>query len=149
MKVLLAVDGSECSQAAVREVARRPWPPETEMCVVTVDPPFGLSTLGEPSFGASAYDEIVNRQRSEASECIEHSADLLQRSAPSLNVTTALLEGSPKVELLEFAKRWGADLIVVGSQGRGAVKSLLLGSVSLAIALNAPCSVQIVRERAS
>ena len=41
----------------------------------------------------------------------------------------------------------GADLILVGSHGRGAAGRFLLGSVSTAIALHAPCSVEIVRQR--
>lgn len=148
MRVILAVDGSECSQLAIRDVGQRPWPPETEIWVVTVDAPFGVSMLGEPSLAISAYDDLVARQRAEASECMERSAERLQRMAPTLKVSTALLEGSPKAELIEFAKRCNADLIVVGSHGRGAVSSILLGSVSLALAMGAPCSVLIVRASA-
>jgi nucleotide-binding universal stress UspA family protein len=53
--------------------------------------------------------------------------------------------GSPKEAILDEAERWGADLIVVGSHGYGAIQRLFLGSVSLAVATNALCSVEIVR----
>ncbi|PKN59600.1 MAG: universal stress protein, partial [Deltaproteobacteria bacterium HGW-Deltaproteobacteria-11] len=60
-------------------------------------------------------------------------------------VTPVILEGQPKEVILDEAENWGADLIIVGSRGHGAVRRFLLGSVSFAVALNAPCSVEIVR----
>jgi nucleotide-binding universal stress UspA family protein len=56
-----------------------------------------------------------------------------------------LLEGRPKETIVDEADRWGADLIVVGSHGYGAFRRLFLGSVSLAVAANAHCNVEIVR----
>ena len=64
--------------------------------------------------------------------------------APGLAITTKVLDGDPKTAIIEEARRWGADLILVGSHGRGAAK-LVLGSVAQAVAANAPCSVEIVR----
>jgi nucleotide-binding universal stress UspA family protein len=58
---------------------------------------------------------------------------------------TKIVEGTPKSAILEEAERYGADLIMVGAHGFGAVARLLLGSVSQALALHAPCSVEIVR----
>ena len=55
--------------------------------------------------------------------------------------------GFPKQIILDEAEGWGADLIVVGSHGRGLMGRFLLGSVSQAVALNARCSVEIVRCR--
>jgi len=143
MKVLIAIDGSPCSDAAIAEVGGRPWPEATEMRVITVDPPLGGSMVSAATF--SAYDEYVGRERRRAEEALESSTATLKKLAPTLSVTSALLEGSPKERVVAEARRWGADLIVVGSSGRGAVRSFLLGSVSLAVALAAKCSVLIVR----
>lgn len=49
--------------------------------------------------------------------------------------------------ILEKAEEWDADLIVVGSQGQGALSRLLLGSVSQYLATHAKCSVMIVRDK--
>jgi nucleotide-binding universal stress UspA family protein len=49
--------------------------------------------------------------------------------------------------ILKEASRWQADLILLGCHGYGNVKRFLLGSVSQAVALHAPCSVQIVRTK--
>jgi len=56
-----------------------------------------------------------------------------------------VLSGNPKEVILEEAKDWNADLIVVGSHGRRGLKRFLLGSVAEAVAMNAHCSVVVVR----
>jgi nucleotide-binding universal stress UspA family protein len=73
-----------------------------------------------------------------------NSAEQVLASA-GLKATAAVLSGNPKEVILEEAKKWNADLIVVGSHGRRGVKRFLLGSVSEAVAMNAHCSVVVVR----
>jgi len=147
MKILLATDGSESSGVAVREVGERPWPAGTEVRVVTVDPPLGEPIFGEETGVFSAFDEFVHAQRVAAQRRLDAAAAAVRQMAPNLTVSQAVLEGMPKAAILEEARRWGADLVVVGSHGRGAVKSLFLGSVSLAVVLGAPCSVLVARAR--
>ncbi len=55
------------------------------------------------------------------------------------------MDGFAKSAIIENAANWGADLIVMGSHGRGSVERFFLGSVSLAVLAQAPCSVAIVR----
>jgi nucleotide-binding universal stress UspA family protein len=62
-----------------------------------------------------------------------------------VSVTSKVLEGSAADAILDEAERWRADLIVVGSHGYGPVTRRLLGSVSQAVALRAPCSLEVVR----
>ena len=64
---------------------------------------------------------------------------------PGVAVTSRVLEGAPEDAILDEADRWQADVIVLGSHGYGPMKRRLLGSVSQAVALHAPCSVEIVR----
>jgi nucleotide-binding universal stress UspA family protein len=64
-------------------------------------------------------------------------------AAADLTVSTVILEGQPADVLVAEARRWNADLLVVGSHG--AVKRLALGSVSTRVAAHAHCSVEIVR----
>lgn len=146
MKILLAIDGSSYSDAAVASISKRPWPPQTEVRLITVERPLDSGLLrGETS---TVFDEIVMRHRAEASERLQRAAAVFQQNAPGILVTPLLREGWPKEMILEEAERWGADLIVVGSHGYGAVRRLFLGSVSLAVATGAPCSVEIVRSAA-
>jgi nucleotide-binding universal stress UspA family protein len=58
-------------------------------------------------------------------------------------VTVSLVQGDASDALLEAAQ--GADLLVVGNRGRGALKEALLGSTSGRVADHAPCPVVIVR----
>ncbi len=143
MKILVAVDGSPHSDAAVAEVGNRPWPENSEVRLLTVDSPLELNW--RRSGLMTVYDEVVQQQRAEAVRRLDAATSALRQSAPGLSVHPVLREGKPKDVILEEAKDWGADLIVLGSQGHGAVRRLFLGSVSLAVATNSRCSVQIVR----
>ena len=49
--------------------------------------------------------------------------------------------------IVDEAKDWPADLIVVGSHGYSGVKRWLLGSVAQSVVSHAPCSVEVVRKR--
>lgn len=53
--------------------------------------------------------------------------------------------GNPTTEIVKAAKDWPADVIVIGSHGRGGVTRLLVGSVAEAVMRHAPCPVLVVR----
>ena len=144
MKILLATDGSEFSQAAIEEVIRRRWPSGTKVKVLSVAHPFPL--FPDPIFfSGAAHSETLQQEQRRASHDVEKAAGEIRDKAPDLHVEVETLEGSPKKVIVEEAERWEADLIVVGSHGRGAVERFLLGSVAHAVVLHAPCSVEIVR----
>jgi nucleotide-binding universal stress UspA family protein len=58
----------------------------------------------------------------------------------------AMPAGEPRGVILDTAKTWGADLIVLGSHGRRGLDRLLLCSVSEAVAIHARCSVEVIRK---
>lgn len=145
MRILLAVDGSPSSNAAVDEVCRRPWPPESIVRLISVRSPVELNHLPEASHKPTAYDDIFEKPGWERARLLDDAVARLKQCAPDLQVIPALLEGRPKDVILDEAEQWGADLIILGSNGYGPVKRFFLGSVSLAVALNATCSVEIVR----
>ncbi len=127
--VLLAADGSQTSAVAALALAERPWPEESEFRVVSV---------GEPRMN----DPSVARRL----EAISAAAQVL--TSAGLKATGAALSGNAKEAILAEAQQWGADLIVVGSHGRRGFRRLLLGSISEAVAMNAHCSVVVVRDPA-
>jgi nucleotide-binding universal stress UspA family protein len=148
MRILLATDGSPCSDAAVEEVARRPWPADTEVRVVSVA---DLSVVYpvEPWFVTPDYHDALKRALVEqAGAAASLAAERLRAAvADRLSVSMQLLSGPPTRAILEEAERWNADLIVVGSHGYGKFDRFLLGSVSQGVATRAHCSVEVVRVR--
>lgn len=145
MRILLAIDGSPPSKAAVNEVCRRPWPPASDVRLLTVRCPLEMLRLRENLGQLPSGDDIFEQTGWASLKFMDDAVLQLAQCAPDLQVTPVILEGQPKEVILDEAENWGADLIIVGSHGYGAVSRFLLGSVSFAVALNAPCSVEIVR----
>ena len=145
MKVLLALDGSDHSEEALRTVAARTWPVGTEIRVVNVIYS-KWPVAGDPFFTlASARVESMLGQRHVAPGLLENAVKQIHDKAAGMPVTTRILEGVPHAMIVQEAERWGADLIVLGSHGYGPVRRALLGSVAAAVAVEAPCAVEIIR----
>jgi nucleotide-binding universal stress UspA family protein len=146
MKILLAVDGSAYSDAAVEEVLRRPWPPDSEVKVITaaeMPVPLGM----EPWAASPDYFEALeNSVRSAANAVIDRALlNLRTITDKTLKISSEIIQGPPRQVIVDEAESWGADLILMGSRGLGAWNRLLLGSVSSAVVHHAKCSVEIVR----
>ena len=147
MKILLAVDGSACSDAAVEALARRPWPPESEVKVITaaeIPMPVGM----EPWVISPDYFEEMDKSVRKAAQVVLDSAlaKLKTIEDKTLKISSEIIQGPPRQVIVDEAQDWGADLIVMGSRGLGAWDRLLLGSVSNAVVHHAKCSVEIVRK---
>ncbi len=146
MKILLAVDGSTFGDAAVEEVARRPWPSHSEVKVLSVIEPPLMPTTDTWVLPDSYYEEVERAGESQAQAIVSKAVERLRAGeTPALEITTEIVKGYPKHAIVDEADRWGADLIVVGSHGYSGLTRLLLGSVSQAVASHAKCSVEIVR----
>jgi nucleotide-binding universal stress UspA family protein len=147
MRVLLAIDGSRHSQLAVAAVAERPWPDGTIVQVLTVihaTAPLGL----DPAFVmAAAHVDQIAEQRRLSPTVVESAVEKIRAGAPNVTVATKVIEGNPKEVIVEEAREWDADLIVVGSHGHGRFKRAVLGSVAGAVVANAPCSVCVARDK--
>jgi nucleotide-binding universal stress UspA family protein len=145
MKVLLAIDGSTHSHAALEAVASRAWPSNTEIFVLTVIHS-RWPLVGDPFFTmASARVESILEQEREAQPLLDAAVRLLREEAPAVRVTTKVIAGVPHDAIVQQAEDWGVDLIVLGSHGYGPIRRALLGSVAAAVAVEAPCAVEIIR----
>jgi nucleotide-binding universal stress UspA family protein len=145
MKVLLATDGSDCARAAAKSIAGRPWTKGSEIKVLGVADiilPAMEPWYGEPGLFMRLQKEAIEHEQ----EATAEAAKIV--SSTGLTVSTAVLSGNPKAVIVDEAKDWQADLIVVGSYGRTGIDRFLLGSVSAAVAMHAHCSVEIIREPA-
>jgi nucleotide-binding universal stress UspA family protein len=142
MRLLVATDGSPCSLEAARSTALMPWPAGSRIRVVSVAQPVGLlaSPWALPSGEEARLDKASEE---EAGQAVEAARGLLARAELALSGT--VLTGDPRRRLIEDCRDWQADLVIVGSHGRHGMDRLLLGSVSEAVAVHAPCSVEIIR----
>jgi nucleotide-binding universal stress UspA family protein len=148
MKILLAVDGSTCSELAVDEVTRRPWPTGSEIKVISVMEIPVMPAIEPYGVSPEYFVEIEDAARKSAQLVVDKALPKLEACADkTLKVTGEVVQGAPKQAILDRADAWGADLIVVGSHGRSAISRFLLGSVSSAVVAHAKCSVEIVRSR--
>jgi nucleotide-binding universal stress UspA family protein len=146
MKILLAVDGSLCSEVAADEVARRPWPKGTSIRVLTAyELPLPLTPEGW-ALPPGYFDEMDAAIREQARTTVDRVMEkLIPKISTDIRLEAKVLPGAPRVVILEEADSWGADLIVVGSHGHRAWERFLLGSVSLSVVSHAKCSVEVVR----
>jgi len=146
MKILLAVDGSACSDAAAQELAKRPWPPQSEVKVISaveIPAPVGM----EPWAVSPEYFENVERSVRQAAQASIDSALLKLKTITdkTLKISSEIIQGPTAQVIVDAAESWGADLIIMGSRGLGIWNRLVLGSVSNAVVHHAKCSVEIVR----
>lgn len=144
LKILLATDGSECSTAAARSIAERPWPGGTTFRILSVVEP-SASWLRPPYFSQEMMEEVRGKDMQRAQEAVSSAEAIFCEAGIAASSTLAVPTATPKELILSEAAEWGADLIVVGSHGRRGVNRFLLGSVSEAVALHANCSVEIIR----
>lgn len=147
MKILLATDSSEHSEAATDAIVHQHFAHGSEIRVVSVVERTIPMTYGSGVLDTSLYDTLERDANEAARAAVDKASVKLSASGNggAYTVTTSVLSGSPKQVLLDAADAMHADLIVLGSHGYGAIDRFLLGSVSQAVALHAKCSVLIVR----
>jgi len=143
MKILLAIDDSEFSEAVIQALIAQAPPKGSEVRVLHVIEPLP-AVYGGSEWGYVMDWQAVTREQRKHAEAFMARAEQTLRAA-GFQITTAIEEGAPKAVILDTAAKWPADLIMLGSHGRRALDRFLLGSVSEAVARHSTCSVQIVR----
>jgi nucleotide-binding universal stress UspA family protein len=89
------------------------------------------------------YEHVMKSATEQTEKLAAHVADLLRGSG--LSVTKAVRFGDPCTEIVDDARAWGADLIVVGSRGRSGISRWFLGSVAEYVVRHARSSVEVLR----
>lgn len=167
MKVLIAYDGSSSAQAALEELRRAGLPREVEaivLSVINVDLPPAPDFVAAMSVNdristllrarAQAHYDVVMKERQRALFAVNGALRLARQAAeqirsefPTWDVRAEADADSPASAVIKKADDWGADLIVVGTEGRSALGRLFLGSVSQKVVNEAGCSVRVVRSQ--
>ena len=154
-KILIAYDGSACSDAALNDLRRAGLPASAEAVVVSVayvflPPPAGEADDDVVSPGAAP---LVRPAQAQAEEAVRKARAVAERGAqrvkadfPGWSVRAEADGDAPAWAVIKMADRMRADLVVVGSHGHSSAGGrLILGSVSQRVLYDAPCSVRVAR----
>jgi|SRR5579875_2442587 len=144
MRVLIAIDDSMASEAAINQVISQMKTKEAEIRLVHILDPYPtrlakqIGSRDTPNFVAA-----VQKQREIARDLLERVTQILRAAGFSVSASTQ--EGDVHALIIEEAKAWHADLIVLGSHDRRSIWRFFSGSISEDVTRDAPCSVQVVR----
>jgi len=139
-RIVVGIDGSVTSRDALRWAFEEAKVRKAELHVVTAwTYPYLLTAPGvvAPAIPTTQLEEAAATIVQEALDAVVGAGD------PDVVVTTAVAEGPAATVLVDAAK--DADLLVMGSRGRGGFRGMLLGSVSQSVAHHAPCPLVIIR----
>ena len=138
-KILIATDGSEKNQPAVRkslEIARECGSTLYAIYVIDVTP----ITSAQPEV---LMDDVYLKLKGEGEKAVER----IKRMANGVKVEVLVLSGRPAHVIIEFAAKNKVDMIVVGSQGKSGLERLILGSIAESIIRMADCMVLVVKSK--
>jgi nucleotide-binding universal stress UspA family protein len=140
MHILLAVDGSDASTRAARHVAKlaRQLAEAPTLTLINVSLP--LIAPAERKLGRKASTEYYE---SNSRHALRNAHRVLERA--KLGFREAFLVGDPAEQIALEADRHDADLIVMGSRGQTALKSLVMGSVATKVLALSKVPLTVVR----
>jgi nucleotide-binding universal stress UspA family protein len=141
MKVIIGVDSSTYSDAALRHVTEVAWPKGTSFLVISAVAPVFIAP-GE-ALAPQAIANYIEQQEQFHKQVAEQGASRLRDAG--LVARGLVKRGDPRVVLEETARSEQADILVVGSHGRSGIKRLFLGSVATHVVTHAPCPVLVVK----
>ena len=151
MNILLAMDGTESSEAAVGMLIDRFRPGHAQVRVLHAvewmkDMPMSFEFGQGPTYARDIeHSRAASYARGE--QLVARVAGQLQQAGFQTSVSTP--DDDPRHAIVQAAREWPANLIVMGSHGRRGVDRFLIGSVAENVMRHAPCSVLIARAPAA
>ncbi len=142
MRILIPIDGGADCREAIRFInTRKSWlesqKPTIEVLYVQRAYRPGFAEGGDFNVQPWSYEKLINAVFDDMKEDLD--------TLPEGTIKTSKI-GNPATVIAEHARETGADLIVMGARGLGAIKALYLGSVSLGTLAKASCPTLICRE---
>jgi nucleotide-binding universal stress UspA family protein len=145
-RIVIGTDGSDDAVAAARRAVEVLASDATIHLVCVAEPPAVVSAGMESGFaGGIATPQEVDTAWAGAISEAEQALEVTTSALGAVTVEPSVAQGDPGAVLCDRATDLGADVVVVGSRGRGAIRRALLGSVSTYVVHNAPCPVLVVR----
>jgi len=138
--IVVGVDGSECSRSALKFALEEARVRQAKLRIVVV---WHVPLTAYSAGWAPPPPNLAEDSEAAANDILEEALRLVKDDAGSVEVESVVREGQSAQILIEEAEK--AELLVIGSRGRGGFRDLLLGSVSQQCAHHARCPVTIVR----
>lgn len=142
--ILLATDGSSASDQAARTAVDLARTHGAKLTAVHVVDPYPYLGIGQANpMGFQAY---MSAAHVHAGKALERAAELCDDGGPPIAMETRIVEETTAAHgIAQTARDEGCDLIVVGSHGHGALRKLVLGSVTTKVLAEASVPVLVVR----
>ncbi|MDA8270087.1 MAG: universal stress protein [Actinomycetota bacterium] len=133
-KIIVGVDGSPSSNAALEWAAQ-----EAEIRGSTLEL---IHAWNYPNLGYGGYVAVLEDFEKDASALLDEVVAFVRKNYPKLQLVSSLIQGPTAQTIMDRAKE--ADMVVVGSRGRGGFSGLLLGSVGQQLVHHCPAPVVII-----
>jgi len=137
-KILVATDGSSHARKAIDFASDFALKYKATVYLVHVIAP--LHSVAE----GYVYQQIEDDQQRFAKEVIEEAEKEIKQKGV-VSYQSAILQGNPAQEIIDFAKKNNVEMIVMGSRGAGKIEMLMLGSVSHKVCHLADCTCVTVK----
>lgn len=138
VKILMSTDGSEYSGGAARFLTRLNLTPKDEIIILHV-----ISSVPFKDKRASYYASLKEIKQEIAPKILDSAVEILKPL--NVRLSTAVIDAYPDRGIIDVAVESGADLIVMGARGLKGIKSIMVGSVTRAVAVNSPLPVLIIK----
>lgn len=148
MKILIAIDGSDASKRVIKAASEVIAKPEkTVVKIISAVEPIAPMAAEPFAISAEYYAEMAEAANQQAKIFVGQAETNLKELCPALSdISNEVIRSMSAAQaIVEMAREWKADLIVVGSHGYGFWSRALLGSVSNSVVHHAPCSVLVAR----
>ena len=140
-RILLPTDFSPYSAAATKYACELVTTFDAELQLLHT---LEVHLSSTPTFGMGLdLPRYVNESRAAAGKALTSVLD--PQWAAGRRVVRAVVEGSPKVEIVRYARTHDIDLIVLATNGRSGLAHIIIGSVAEGVVRTAPCPVLTVR----
>ncbi len=133
-KIIVGVDGSPSSNAALEWAAQ-----EAEIRGSALEL---IHAWNYPNLGYGGYVAVLEDFEKDAAALLDEVVASVRKNYPSLKLVSSLIQGPTAQTIMDRAKE--ADMVVVGSRGRGGFSGLLLGSVGQQLVHHCPAPVVII-----
>ncbi|PKI33598.1 hypothetical protein CRG98_046009 [Punica granatum] len=144
MKVMVAIDNSECSRYALSWALRNLLSSDSHLIIFSAQPVLEFSYFFITSTYADLVSDLQENLKSATLALLKEAKDVC--SQHGIVSETATEVGQPKEVICEAVKKHDIQLLVMGSHGRGAIQRAFLGSVSDYCIHNAKCPVLVIRK---